>query len=804
MPLLTIPQIKINSSNKFCGGYIYNLQLEEGNLEKAAKIVVNVVFEDPADYVEPKLGTESPTSIVFGGNTFNFYPISYNFRDSINGKLLDVTFIDGSFLLDKYNIGLYKRHGEKSDLANKFIIVGKEKSPCSQEYTDVQRPKFLEDLCDPYEDHLPLDAKKYQIDCNLINFTVINPVAYTFSDLMKALPATLLKSYPQQKFVHLSYDNFGSLRSVLQKWCSLYGFSYFWDNGLYIVDARKPIPFIDTPPLYAKEINTEKTLEGTRNKSLITYFGHDGEYRPYENERSYRYSCKCLTLKDLYADPLYVYKNSLGGEDPSPITFNEMEMGCMMAHYDSALRDAFWYFSHYKVNNAAAASAAITANKYFPALGDMQIKQVYSNDAVVSDIISNRANFDDNTKAALLAELRTGKSGMYFFLASVDDEKLKFLHALEQDLSNNFLGKFYLRTLFLQNGYSPSAPDPVSYIKTGTKINALPFAKYGFTPGSYVSTLASAKTGKTTQSFLMVDRSNPVWSPEQDELPLFQTSLDFIKSKVFTRIGNLVPESLKTESLSSSVADWSKMGLYLARSYDGFSNVQLTNSTNPYEPLVNVVIQNKDIFIRNYGLSNKQCHKVNPAGLIEILGPVQAGASNYSNSGGDGYIVLVEGSEKVNYYINKFESINRSFSNTPNTLASDIDFKNITNNDVRTMYLQLDGNGHCENISDATKRLHDIWKNYEYSVSQPFVRKTYQAMGIPTLPGIFQGLLSATISINEEGIFTNYTIGNSNKRIPELDPVTALMDFWKQKISQSNGYTAFIAKQDLDIINTVF
>jgi len=123
----TIPEIKINGSNEIFGGKIYYFNTKFNFSEAPNEVQINVVNAE-GSYSPPTLDFKIAYTIELGGggggNTTqggggggggmklgDFYPVKYKTRTSSNGSILEVTFIDETFVLDRVYIGLNSKHG---------------------------------------------------------------------------------------------------------------------------------------------------------------------------------------------------------------------------------------------------------------------------------------------------------------------------------------------------------------------------------------------------------------------------------------------------------------------------------------------------------------------------------------------------------------------------------------------------------------------------------------------------------------------------------------------------------------------
>ena len=322
--------------------------------------------------------------------TFVGYPISYDKIRSSNGEnLLKVEYIDGSFILDKYFVGLKGKHSNSTqsyanlyqtvadkgttykslkiynyndfvnygDIPNWFIIIGTEIDPCFEEMNKADTT----DVCNPCPEGTNTQAKNGQnIDCEKLRSTKIAEVDYSFSELIseiqkKGLRLSINTLYNQD--YRASYS--GSLREVLQSWCSDFGFSFvFYDNTILIYDLNSGLTI--NPELSESQIieKTESaTIAHTKSTACVSYVGISGEERNYScsADLGSKIVCKPLTVQDIGALGLKEdYKN---GDDEN--TINLIEFLCMLSGYSKTLREMVTWYDVYGSRHANDAAAYV-------------------------------------------------------------------------------------------------------------------------------------------------------------------------------------------------------------------------------------------------------------------------------------------------------------------------------------------------------------------------------------------------------------------------------------------------------------
>ena len=107
--LKDIAQVTVNGSNKYLNGYIYDVNYQPSIGKDPSRLTISLVSED-GNYANPSLTVKQASQISIGGLGLNMYPVKYTKKESDQGKILQVEFVDGSFILDKFYVGLIKKH----------------------------------------------------------------------------------------------------------------------------------------------------------------------------------------------------------------------------------------------------------------------------------------------------------------------------------------------------------------------------------------------------------------------------------------------------------------------------------------------------------------------------------------------------------------------------------------------------------------------------------------------------------------------------------------------------------------------
>ncbi len=352
MPIYKIDQVKINGKNQAFGGYIYNVHVEIGLVDSPTTVSVTFLNEQ-GTYFEPELSPDHAYKIEIGNVlSGNFYAVSREFLNAVGQKLLKVDFVDGSIILNRIWVGLYKRHGDETTNIPGLLILGREIHPCDInedgifDITDAAQ-LALKGL-DPCELRCPTDTNTKEPiieDCINKEITDIFEIKYNFQDLLNTLQgkssptrtrgsipvpidtenggtssvsiplpsipllatnkANIIKIKNIPANINLSYfaNYSGKLRDVLKNWCSDFGWSFFWeDDALNFVDTRQRVTPKFTALSNLQSISDTKTIQGTFSRGFISQYLEPGIIAKTECQESQPYHLKCLTLADLFGD----------------------------------------------------------------------------------------------------------------------------------------------------------------------------------------------------------------------------------------------------------------------------------------------------------------------------------------------------------------------------------------------------------------------------------------------------------------------------------------------------------------------
>lgn len=696
-------EIKINGLSDQL--HIVGADYQVGDLKQSSQVTITFIDKNGSVDSIPR-SLQTPTEILFGGMSFTGYAISEERScDPSGNNTISVTYVDGSFILDKILVGLWGKHAQTNIRtinvngvtlkdwsrptnyygSNPFVIVGDFIDPCGSKDIDVKV-----DPCDPCPE-APLElVKQYEeemkkIDCEQIRELQILDVEYSFLDLIKAVnsgwpPVRIQATFSIQNAATYKNTYSGTLRDVLNSWCSDYGWSYYWeDDEIKIVDLSFGVD-VDLKGLDSNcdvtGISTKKSLEGTYSNSVVGYYGREGQDRDYRCNYEFgkRIVCRPLTLKDILSNDAPLAKLASGftgvnGASPLEMSLDNYDLAeflCMCSSYHPKIREAVAWLNAYGIVHADAADERVknsksiqgingvslnyesyhdmdynddlSLNKSSLPLLDMTVKRVFSSeiDPAGYDLLKNALKGDITR---LLDDESAEEDDYYIFIGHMNEEKFNLRYQWEASIGNDFLGKYFIRKFDSSNGnrpqVTPAGGDSAKYYEQGDA--SLDFSKFFITPNpeSYIEEL-SDENGEVSSSFIMVER-NPVWTPPKEEGDSLESLIEICEDIVpkFATSVHALPDNVSLESIKNEHPDapkefggWSAHDkIYLVKKYKESNSsgaLQISNlTTYDHHPKDKI----KEIDIDNYltpvkiGLRSTQARKISLENTIFWMPP---------------------------------------------------------------------------------------------------------------------------------------------------------------------------------------
>lgn len=894
--IYTIPQISINGQggelgNPFFGGYIYNLNYDISiGSEGSSSLSVNLVSEDGQYSFTPSdLQVHQAYNIEIGNLSFNMYPKRMRKKYSEKGNLLEIEFTDGSFILDKYFVGLYKKHGGPSALGGDpscFIIVGREFHPCDINNDGVVN--IRDTVVDPCGLCGGLQQSQIQsanaVDCRLTSSLEIFNVKYNFGDLISAISGkgiSLSGAFdPNPSYFK---EHVGSLRSVLSAWCHDFGWIFFWENGGIKFKDLRTVPIvnaqINTFCPNIEEFEEEYTLDGTFNTVVLSNYSRAGI-----DKQNVCQDAKYLTMTPFT-------KESSPGGPLEVVDINPEAAG--LCYYAKELRDLYYYFidaelgdtnKFYPGNKIPKLSMTILSNVIKcdgsgtagvgSGVSDISQIGVAPSDAFRNSVFDapphDDVSFLDtatlsngstlyNQRELIKANpeflecfrlldnesqwrVATHLGDYFFFVAHYDQERDNEKAQEERDYAGDFVGKFWTYipsdgesffqdyTFFSDNTCGEGIlrnDNRIQYKFLGdTGDGSLTyFNNPGLTADGGLDRLSQlpfapflkilSHTGQDDinddlrlQKLVCLSQGGERYFPsptnvesDDDSAPnvpgnwliqdkqLINEAMTFfpkILSTSMNQAGENVIRLLLANSPPDNAFDKNKIHIFLGyKNLNGAFSHTVNRGENPavkklfsfngdpinYKldpitglPMSSIIYKYPTLLCTPLGNETSQCDLVTfhtPAGAFVYYAPTDSD-----------YFSIIEKNEQKTRRAAKVETVltDGSCGLGDNTLATIVDYHSIKDDDINK-FLRI-GPSCIYDINQIRATHNNFVRNLAIRQTTPLIKKIFTVDGIDIngpIPTIDQGLQNISISSNNAGVRTTYTLGTSHMLLPDPD-----------------------------------
>lgn len=782
---------KINIDNidgYFFGGTPYNLTWNFNDGATPSTLSVNAISADGNYQIDDSSLSLSRSSTIKVGNfSFEGYLTDYSLDLSPEQKTLTLEYVDKSIDLERYYVGLHKRHGDKANSPIKnLIILGKEYHPCDTNYDSTidyaESTKRNVDPCDPCP-YMPVNKYDTQCDPVLSQFQIFE-CYYTFNELLKNLPLPYQSIAVNTKF---RAQHTGKLKDVLSAWCSDLGMAYYWDifsNKLVFVDRSKPLSIPNMPDKNTVlDLKYGSTKKNTFSRGFLGYYSKQGEIKSYTcstGEQSSDFiTLNALTLGDIFS-PATAGARFAGGMS----YLQAKEIQAAISRYGRPARDSYLWFVFYGVKTASIAKQWI--GKPFTEFGNFNILDVYS--------YSNKSANYETCKSLMssqdLQALKDSGTNYYFIVAEVNDELADQQFTDSQNLANNFLGKYWFKrynqtipgSSNSRTQISVDSPDgSAQWYALRDSLKGLEIFNFGHESASKIATLANdlgsagskntnpltADGGSTTNktraadSFILLNR-DAKWDPNGDSLKdwdkLFKWFED-INPKLF-------PSGTGRNDILFSLYNGSennkniKLFIAFENEYSGFSIGTSNNYLEASSKTAKIKTEEDKLgntintTLGYYGLSNNSCIQITMPGNFVIRCPSQSFAGY--NDGNSGYVVHVDSNAKFTKVIPKQQfTITKLPSSVSDVAQVDFNFKEIKDTDLTL----INNSKACiPSNADVSKYINDISSNSAFTMASAQRTMSFKMPGVmPRSYSISQGLNSVQFNITDNGAYTTYS-----------------------------------------------
>lgn len=770
------------------GGFIYGLTFQNGFSSTPSRLTISIINET-GEYQDPVLNSAATISI---GDIFKFNGYIYEFNNDKrqNGqKILEVTLIDQSIILQRINVTLFKRGilglTGSSYTATKQITVN---NPNPQ--ITVQPDGSYAVLINPETKQVPISRTlqtiaKGNFDLKKGGYIIIGKEIFTDSPpnceipnvqynftMLKEATGNLLDGMPDiQPLYYNTYE--GKLSDVLSSWCADFGFSYTWDfnkNKLFFIDLRQGIPTV--PDLEDCEVlskSTSKTLDGSFKQYGVAVYA-----KPKNKFNSANTSTTTYTP---YSFGPFDVDFLVGGGSTGyggNRTKTQFISSCILSYYNSALR---------KIYNAHFTDEFGQFNEV---LGIKSLTTRINKTSIEPFLLSTNPNLSESF------EKYQGNYGVY--LAVYDSSEESKWEKLESDIASNFIGKYY-RGLSVENSVIRYCTNDLIYnysysvTPQGTDFDGksngpLPFQNLiltNYTPTSSIYKIFT-RSGGFSHSTQQFDQALGIENYSQSDLldwnfqilPLAGANLQNFPSSIKKQL-NLSDEQLRTYSLIIfPTYDQVKKVLqinfnpYRGRNRSESAVLQSTKpSSNCQFVGSELLCKSAEEEAREIAYPNQSNSSATPPqiGLLSTVGYgltiSLAGKSVSVVAPADGsYQGYIEIDESIEVLLKK-ENIYQSYGNIEDgdgVAEIRVSVNNITDNFFEDE--QTRGLTELDVVNALTSKSVVPRKVIKYTASD------FQN----NLPlSVENGLESLDITANDQGLDISYTYGNKPKVSPPLD-----------------------------------
>lgn len=507
-----VPTINISNqkAGMAYGGVIYSSDVSVGYNAESTKLNINAVLDTKLSksrnflITKKDLDLTSPVNINIAESEMfrNMFLTSYSINTGVDSKVLNLTYSDGSVLLDRIFVGLIHEHfqvdKEKHLVPNlvKFDVFCPQIEQtntgpvCSQDGTTLYKDvKVMKNLASPtgvagrpyrvypqnrnniWEGgYMVLGKEEFsEVECD------IKDVSYSFKDFLNALSdrkngygITIDTSrYIETSGTDLLLRSYtGTVKDVLQNWGNDLGISYYWDftqdfptlsiisNADKSVDSKveetaEAITNLDSgqsgstssASLSDIVINSKSesvNLDGTFSQAFSSTFNVGPRAKNESKRKTSKIYFDCQTIDSIIASGI-----------SSGRTARDIKTSCALGKFSSDLRDV-WNARNAIITHMRSGIDA--ARGFYRAIGfDDVIAVNYGNDldnsarahvmdnANLTQLIGSHSKFN-GTKEQLLNSM----DGYKMFIGVYDASLRELSTQIESEIADSFLGRHYL------------------------------------------------------------------------------------------------------------------------------------------------------------------------------------------------------------------------------------------------------------------------------------------------------------------------------------------------------------------------
>ncbi len=600
-------------------------------------------------------------------------------------------------------------------------------------------------------------------------------------------------------------------------------------EGVKLVDRTVPISIDFTPgDCEVTELYNGESIENAFAQGTISYYEREGASKTYSCSDDAYYNLNCLRVRDLLNPTNYPdFDASIRWRELGiGLSYYSSALRDCMYWFNyygiqnaAKAKEKIWTESNNTIINYNQSQT-----KLLRELGNMKILKVIDyNDAnfkACKELLGDAIKpFDKRSKNDL--NRPDDNPSYYFFVAEQNEEVATQIFNWESEVAKSFLGKYWVRVgtpvTCAGCGTNPrysqinvEAPDgSAGWFPKGNQTAYPPFTNFNHQEGSNIdsfiqdsnsdeaATTSPTDLGgvtldiETSKSFILLER-DAKWFPNNGNLPSYQGTLEYYQTLIFNKVDvgtkgqpslltRLYPGALENPNISLFVVQEINqpnlpVTISEVKNFLEPSKMQSLYANNNDTP---VCVANRgdnegQTLIGTYGLKDSTCAWVTfdgfsfmmPVQAVELIG---AGDNNPFDDTSDtfsGYKIRVNQSFDVPVCIPKIQTILASIPNEPNVGNFDINFVNISDDDIKIF-----GANSCTPSEEELQRIHET-KGIQTSISNSSPEKIleYRIIGTPTnIPLINQGLDGLSVEVNDGGVFTTYSLSDKLREPPKAE-----------------------------------
>jgi hypothetical protein len=264
------------------GGLIYSLSLDSGYSSSPSSLTLRIVSKS-GKYSTPVLNQK--VTIKFGSFIFRGTVWSYTFKDDAGESILEVVVNDNSIILDRIYVLLWKRGllgspSKPSKKETKFIKLNEKVF-----IPEIRLDRGTVRLVSKTLNGANVERLRGSYFANRGSYIILGEedfpdtncdipdTKYSFNNLRSLLPVPVVGA-PSSANLKNTYE--GTLREVLNSWCSDLGFEFYWDysnDRLVFYNVQSGITSLPTGRKSASIISTSESwsMDGSFAQYGIAY-----------------------------------------------------------------------------------------------------------------------------------------------------------------------------------------------------------------------------------------------------------------------------------------------------------------------------------------------------------------------------------------------------------------------------------------------------------------------------------------------------------------------------------------------------